>query len=77
MNVFQQARKIEQAQRYAEIISIMYGIVQSYEISKSPITHDTLKQKICHEANCSQQELSDAMDELVRYAEIVKRLKLP
>ena len=64
--------EIQDAQRKAYIMGIMYGIIRGYELRGGGVIHQQLNYDVCQAAHCSYQELIDTMNELVRYSDIVK-----
>jgi hypothetical protein len=63
---------IQDAQRKAYIMGIMYGIIRGYELQGGVVIHQQLNYDVCQAAHCTYQELIDTMNELVRYSDIVK-----
>jgi len=64
--------ELQDAQRKARIMGVLYGTIRSYELTGSGISHQQLSYDVCLAAHCTYQELIDTMNELVRYSDIVK-----
>lgn len=63
---------IEQAQKNARLMGILYGVVVGLEATKQPVTYDAIATVM--QQYCSQQELENVFDAVRHFANAIARI---